>query len=320
MSYNNSDREFYYALYIKFHKEKVENILNLKLENIELDKNFSGRKIDLVSTLEDGRKLYMELQLNKSDNIHLEQLKSIINSKDINNTVIVWVAVEFKSCMLSDIEEEIKLSSKNIHFVALKLSEQVIPLLNILNNTFINNIIENLSILDEIKNHYNIEEIFYRLQNNKNNINTKKKIDDAFDLNKKEDVMKYLFVQLQKEIYYYPSIHRDKKLCNYVIVLAGGKSDVYYHIGLNRRNFLYVELRFGLKQSEVFDRLLVDEEYICNQLDYLAEFDVQNMKIGTYLYLRSNKRKLQIKQIARISDRYIKLFSPYLYPNILKID
>lgn len=49
MSYNNSDKEYYYALYIKFYKEKIENVLNLKLESIELDKNYNGRKIDLCS-------------------------------------------------------------------------------------------------------------------------------------------------------------------------------------------------------------------------------------------------------------------------------
>lgn len=310
MSYNNSDREFYYALYIKFQKEKVENILNLKLENIELDKNFSGRKIDLVSTLEDGRKLFLELQLNKSDNIHLEQIKSIIKSKNINNVVIVWIALEFKTDMLSVIEKEVKLSTKNIHFVALKLNEQVIPYLHLLNKIFINNVIENIGILNKVENHFSIEEIFYRLQNNQNDIQS-----NTLEITKKEELMKSLLVQLREEIYYYPSIHRDKKLDNNVIVLAGGKSDVNYFVGLNRRNFLYVEIRFRLKQSEIFDLILANKEHICDQLDYMAEFDAENMKIGTYLYLRSTKKNLQIKQTARIADKYIKLFSPYLYPH-----
>ncbi len=310
MSYNNSDREFYYALYVKFYKEKLENVLNLKFDSIELEKNFNGRKIDLYSILEDGRKVLMELQLNKSDNNHFEQIKNIIKAKELNNVVIVWIALEFKSVMLSKIEEEIQLSTKNVHFIAIRLNEQIIPYLHILNNTFINNVVENLSILNEVKSHFTIEEIFYRLQNNENDIQS-----NTLEITKKEELMKSLLVQLREDIYYYPSIHRDKKLCNNVIVLAGGKADINYYVGLNRRNYLYVEIKFGLKQSEIFNFFLANKEDICDQLDYMAEFDVENMKIGTYVYLRSNKKKLQIKQIARIANRYIKLFSPYLYPN-----
>lgn len=310
MSYNNSDKEYYYALYIKFYKEKIQNVLNLKLESIELDKNYNGRKIDLVSILEDERKLFLELQLNKSDNIHLEQIKSIINSKEINNVVIVWIALAFMPDMLSKIEEEIKLSEKNIHFFALKLNEQVIPYLHILNKIFINNIIGSLGIMNEVENHFSVEEVFYRQQNNQSNTQF-----DTSEITRKEELMKSLLIQLREEIYYYPSIHRDKKLSNNVIVLAGGKADINYYVGLNRRNYWYVEIKFGAKQSEIFGLFLANKENICDQLDYIAEYDVENMKIGTYLYLRNTKKKIQIKQIARIADKYIKLFSPYLYPN-----
>lgn len=310
MSYNNSDKEYYYALYIKLYKEKLENILNLKLESIELDKNFAGRKIDLFSFLADGRKLFLELQLNKSDNIHLEQLKSIIKFKEINNVEIVWIALEFSADMLSKIEEEIKLSGKNIRFTALRLNEQVIPYLHILNKIFINNVIGKLCIMNEVENHFSIEEIFYRQQNNQYDT-----LSNTLKTTKNEELMKNLLVQLREEIYYYPSIHRDKKLNNNVIVLAGGKSDINYYVGINKRNYLYVEIRFGLRHSELFELLLDNKEYICKQLDYLSEYDVENTKIGTYIYLRSDKIKLQIKQIARITDRYLKLFSPYLYPN-----
>lgn len=106
MSINNSDKEFYYALYHKFYPQKLEKLLNVKLGEIELDKNFNGRKIDLYSVMEDRRELFMEIQLNRSDYVHLEQLAKIIENKDINNIVLLWVAIDFKKEMLKDIEKK----------------------------------------------------------------------------------------------------------------------------------------------------------------------------------------------------------------------
>jgi hypothetical protein len=52
-----------------------------------------------------------------------------------------------------------------------------------------------------------------------------------------------------------------------------------------------------------------------DKLDYAAEFDSEDRKIGTYLYFNNNKKKILIKQIARITHKYIQFFSRYTYPN-----
>lgn len=318
MSFNNSDKEFYYSLYLKFNKEKIEEILNIEIGNdIELDKNFKGRKIDFYSVLKDSRELFMELQLSQGNNIHLQQLIKLIKQQELNNYLLVWVATGFKADMLYEVEKEINLSCKNIYFVALSLNEKLIDYLNILNNIYVNKVIGNLKILNDVKNHFIVKEIFYRLQD-ENNIRCNERKEEILDLSKKQDVMKYLLIELRRQISYYPSIHRDKKLDGFVIVLGAGKADINYYIGLNRRNQLYVEIKFGEKQKDIFKTLLEKEEEICDELDYLAEFDAENRKIGTYLYYKNDKRKMLIKQVARIVDKYIKYFSPYLFPNSIE--
>lgn len=117
MSYNNSDKEFYYCLYFKMNKGKIEEILNIEVREIELEKNFNGRKVDFYSVLKDGRELFMELQLSQSDNIHLQQLIRIIEQKELNNYVLVWGAMDFRVDMLKEIEEKINNSNKNIYAV-----------------------------------------------------------------------------------------------------------------------------------------------------------------------------------------------------------
>lgn len=318
MSFNNSDKEFYYSLYLKFNRQRIEQILNIEIDgDIELDKNFYGRKVDFYSVCKDGRELFMELQLSQSDNIHLQQLIRIIEQKELNNYVLVWGAMDFKEDMLKEIEQNINNSNKNIHFVALKLNAKVMDYLHKLNSMYVNEVIDNLKILDDIRRHFTIKEIFYKLRDEKSVV-CKKEIAEVLDLSKKQDVVKYLLKELRRQISYYPSIHRNKQLYNNVIILAGGKAGITYACGINRKGYLYLEIRFEENQKQIFESLLEREEEICDELDYMAEFDIENRKIGTYLYCSHNKRNTLIKQIARMTHKYIQLFSKYTFPNEIK--
>lgn len=317
MSYNNSDKEFYYALHLKFYKERLEKILNVNFSEVELDKNINGRKVDLYAVAEDNREVFIELQLNTSDDVHLNQIFTIIEMKELNNIVLVWGAIDFKSEMLDSVEAKIKVSGKNIHFVALKINEKVIDYLKIINNNiFINDIIDNLKIINEVQNQFKIIEIFYRLQDANNAICVKKQ-EETLDLNIKLDVMKYILIELRRQIHYYPSVYRGKKLDNNLIVLAGGKAEILYNIGINRKNYLFVSLNFGELRKEMFTELLEKKEEINDKLDYLSEFDLENRRIVTYLYFDNGKKEMVIKQIVRITDKYIRFFSQYTYNNKL---
>jgi hypothetical protein len=314
MSINNSDKEFYYALYTKFYKDKIEEILNIKLNDMELDKNINGRKIDIQAIANGNKEVFMELQLNSSDNTHLNQLLKIIKESG-NKIILVWIATGFRASMLDEIEVKIKASGKNIRFIALKLNEKVIDYLKILNNMFINEVMENLKILNEVENHFEIIEIFYRLQDENNTTTCVKNSKETLILDTKQEVMNCLLKELRKQIYYYPSIHRDKQLDNGVIVLGAGKSGVSYFTGINRKNMLFVQIKFEENQRHIFQNLLEIKEKINDKLDYLAEFDVVNRKIGTYIYFTNNNREMLIKRIARIVDKYIRYFSQYTFPN-----
>jgi hypothetical protein len=196
MSINNSDREFYYALFLKFYRNKLEEVLKIALCEIELDKNIDGRKVDIYAVAEDNREVFIELQLSLSDNVHLEQLTRIIENQDLNNIILVWVAINFKSTMLDAINEKINLSCKNIYFVALKMNEKIIDYLQVLNNIFITQVIENLKILNEVENQFKVKEIFYRIQDENNTAVYVKKTGETLELNSRQNVMKRILNEL----------------------------------------------------------------------------------------------------------------------------
>ena len=77
---------------------------------------------------------------------------------------------------------------------------------------------------------------------------------------------------------------------------------------------LFVELRFGEIAKDIFYELVKREEEINDRLDYMAEFDVVNRRIGTYIYFAKN-REILIKRIVRVVDKYIKYFTQYTFPS-----
>lgn len=205
------------------------------------------------------------------------------------------------------------MSGRNIHFIALKINEKIIEYLKMLNEIFINRVIDNLNILSEVEEHFVIQSIYYRLQDaNKSLVNKQ-----ANENNKNKELIQCILQELRRQIWYYPSVHRDKNLNNKVIVLAGGKSEVNYYIGLNRKNMIYVELKFGPNRQRNFNELWQIKDEICDKIDYLTEFDIEKQKIGTYICFNNKKKDMLIKQIARVVDKYIRFFSQYTFPNSL---
>lgn len=312
MSYNGSDKEYYLALHIKFYKEMLEKIINLEFTgDIVLDKNFNGRKVDIYSILSDDRELFMELQLNKADMTHLKQLIHIIENDDLNNYVIIWIALEHDDKFLKQIEEAIENTNKNICFYALIINKEIVDYLQKINEMNINDRVDNLSMLNSVNNHYFIKEIYYKVKNIMNLKPYKKEIINL-NLNNKFDVMQKIYKKMQEEVYYYPSIHRDKKMDGHVITLGGGCCDTYYFIGINRKNYLYVNLKFCESQNELYEMLLNKKDEINSEFDYMTEFNIDERKISTFIYF-DKKRDLRIKQLVRIVNKYIRYFSPYLY-------
>lgn len=312
MGYGN--REFYYTLFLRFNKSELENTLKCKLQEVELEKPYLGRKLDIYSTTYDGRAVIGEVQLSQSDNIHLSQLLTVIDMKDnVSNLVLFWVALEFKTELLDVIRDRINKSDKNIQFVALKLTEKVlhpeyIPHLTTLKTI---DIVKNLDILKEINTHFRVKEFYYRMQN-ENTVD--KRIDTAIFMDKldeKEKILRCLMKEIRSEVYYLPTVYRSKKMDKYVIVLGAGINDASFFIGVDRNNVIYLELRFTPNTKQIFERIVKDKEKIDDMFNYLIEFNYDYYKLGSYFHIRERNRELVIKQVARMLHKYVMCFTEY---------
>ena len=77
MSINNISREFVFGLFLKFFPQVINDLAGLNIRNLELEKRFYDRKIDAYTKTTD-RQIFIENQLTRSDNTHLQQIEFII--------------------------------------------------------------------------------------------------------------------------------------------------------------------------------------------------------------------------------------------------
>lgn len=314
MSLYGSDKEYFMCLSTKFNRKQLEQALNIKMtDDIELEMNLKGRKVDFYTLLEDGRPLYMELQLGKSDKTHLRQVVHIISNADSSNYVLVWIASEHNEEFLQEIYKMIDSSNKSICFFALCINSDLIPYLDIINKLQMKDIVKSLTILDNVQKHYSFYAMYYREGFHYKKVReSRNPVNKECDLNNKQDVMQRILMMLRKEIIYYPTIHRSKKMDGNVISLGSGREGIVYKIGINRRNFLFLELSFSDNNRGIFEDLLAIREEIYDNFDYLVEFNVEDGKIATYIYYQVSRGEMKLKILVRMVKKFIDYFSDYI--------
>lgn len=314
MSRNGSDKEYFFSLSIKFSRQQLEKTLNVKMtDEIELDMNYHGRKVDFYTLLEDGRPLYMELQLGKADETHLKQVKHIIENVDSNSHVIVWIASEHNEVFLQEIYNRIDTLNKSICFFALCINSDLIACLDIINKMTMKDIVKSLPILENVQKHYTFYAMYHREGfHYKKGGELRNNMKKEYDLTNKNDVMQKILVMLRKEIFYYPTVHRSKKINGNVISLGSGREGIVYKIGINRRNLLFLELSFSDNNQEAFEDLLAIRDKIYDKFDYLVEFNVEDRKIATYIYYQVSRGEMKLKILVRMVKKFIDYFSDYI--------
>jgi hypothetical protein len=311
MSKNGSDKERMFTFFQKYKKDIMADVLGFELDNIKLEKPFGKSKIDLFA-VDPLRRLevYIENQIGKSDEIHLNKIVNLING--MNEGVIVWVALRFNQEHLLLVEEEIKQNKhKYIDFYAVELSSDVLDHVSWLDKQFKIHVLNNLGIISQVEEPmklvYKIEQIPPTF------------IGNAFigeriyDFNRVEDLREYILEKLQDKIRYFPNLHYEKRPSKYgaSIHIGAGKEGVMYIINVrNGSGLAFAELNFDKSKEELFN--LFKFHLPSMQVQIHSDIQFKERKIGVY-FKPFTELDDTIDKIAVILDRMIKYFSPYTY-------
>lgn len=251
MSYNGSEKEYIFNLYEAYNKEILEKVINIKLNDMVLERYYKGLKIDLYGIeANKGLEVYVETQLLKSDNRHKAKVLALIDRME--KGIIVWQSIEFSSEHIEEVIRRIKEADKLINFFAVKINSDVYPILEELNcNIHILNVIDNLGLLDAVQNPIAVVKTYKNIDDNIG----KYRKDGAIDIRWRENTNKKLLKELRQRIYYFPTFHRQKsRLENRILTFGFGKSGIQMFMSLqDRRNRAFVEIQFSENNRHIFD-------------------------------------------------------------------
>lgn len=319
MSIDGSKKEFIYSTFLKFNKGLIEKAVRIELENVDLERNIAGRRIDIVADTNNDFKFYGEVQLTEGDLVHLQQIERLINDERIEKNIIVaWFALGFSDKILSRIEEMIDKSNKNIEFVAIRLSKKLLEPLQTLNNLHQLKIVDNFNFIEVVENQLLVVRRYFRLKDDgrlgcKEDKYIEIRNEEDRVRGEKEEILNKIVVEMREQLYYYLPVHRSKNVNGNYIVLGAGAFDVNFGIGINRYNYLYSHIRFGSNQKKLFELFYSEKkEELDNYFDYRLEWNTKGLKIETFIWLEKEKIDRQIKEIVKIMDKYIKFFVEHI--------
>lgn len=303
-----TNKEFIFNLFLYFNKEILEELIGFKINNLKLENSFYGRKIDIRAK---GIKkdVFIETQITKSDIRHLKQIEFIIDNTSIKNrTVILWIADGFNNEILDDIENYIYNSNKNIEIISIDIVNGADNILETLGKIDEFDIVDNLwklkaSVkLDVFSRYFRVSprkksmEVLYNLPN---------------QLTEIEIIMAKVLKEIRRQIFYFPTVHREKKLDSNSLVIGTGISDINYEVSLNRNSELLVEIRFTQNTKWIFEKLLVYKDEMEDCLAYTIQWNYDLYKIYS-LQKYNNKDDRVIKQQVRVLENIIKYFNPFM--------
>lgn len=325
MSINNSHAEYLYLLYIKLYPDKFFEALNVRIDNIFLEKKYVRRKVDISGydvsgNKENGRRCLIEVQLIKSNNVHLKQIKNLIFNVGKGNTFLVWIAKEFRESDLVEIKNCMDIPSENnIEFIAYTLNENVIKLLEEINKVNIFEQIEMLGLLDSFaERHFSFVESIKRY-NSDDTISAEIIDNNNVSYTHKQQILIKTLNELRRDFVNYPNVHQCKVVENTYLSLGLGFEDIDFRIVYNKRGLFGVEVIFSqAKTKKIFSNLYCKRQDIEDRLDFLiTKWDVKFHKIATYVNpYNYTDMKHTVKMIARIAKRYIYVFNEYIQEEI----
>ena len=302
---NKRNKEYILKVYLFFNKRILEEVLRLKLVDIELEKQLGERKVDILAVSSNGHKIYVEVQLNQSDNLHLQQVLKLIEYAPANESIMIaWIAIGFNAEQIQIILKAISKSKKNIEFLAVALELSTLVWLEYLNSLDIFEVRREMKVLDKVEDMLHVELRHFKhaieLVGEKGHIQEDK-------TTYKQRLLEAVVVEIRTQLEDYLPIYRSKRAVDNRVVVGAGIADAMYHIGIDRRNNFYIELKLSASKQKTYEELLKERELIDSKLDYRGDWDIKNLRIITRIPIVEGEER-QIKEVAIVLRNYVKTF------------
>jgi hypothetical protein len=313
VSKGNSRKEYLYSLYTKLYPEKLEKILGVKLDTIQLERRYGKRRVDITGIDQKGTRYLIEVSLKSEDKTHFIQLQELIAEANvIESTVIVWCATSFTERYLEELFHMISNSNKNIEIIAIKLNSEILYILESINRCYHLEQIGRLKELDKAEEHFHVVKGIKCY--NGREIMSAQVIDSERVYNRKEKIVIEILKRLRIDSESHANVHQFKEVSGNSFTIGTSYSDISYKVYVDKTFRLCIELVFSqIHSKEVFVLMYKNKEVIDDYFDYTLTWNSKYQKIGTYLpFWSSNDSNRQINMFCRVVKKYLFGFDKFL--------
>ncbi len=302
-----SNGEFYFNLYQKLNKELLEEILDIELEDLLLEKYYLGQKIDLYGIVKGTTtQVFIESMLTKSDNRHLAFILKLIENIE-NNAIVIFEAETFTDEIIEKILSKIKASGKIMDFYAVEIDEKIIKEIEDLNDIHFLKVIDRMSLLN-ISYPLNIVEKYISIKEYK--IEDELVQDNSSKIERRNQL---LIDAIRERLSYYPTIHRERRcMANRVLTYGAGRTGIDYAISVeDRAGDSFVSVRFAEETESIYKTIKTNRIKFEEKIGYHVKFDDVNLTIKTNPIDKSFIYKT-IDDLANVFELYVFYLSNYI--------
>lgn len=283
-------------------------LLNLNLEDVQLEKPYPGKKVDMYAIdYNTGVEVFIESVLHKSNDSHQKQVLKIINI--IKKGIIIYQSLGFKREHIVELREAVKDSGKPISLYFVKLNSDLLLPLERINRFHKLKQYQSLHLL-EMENPIQFLERESVIQPIKRSEFIKGK---TLDLENREDVNTFLLTQLREKISYYLPFQREKANLdkNRIISVGAGGNSIQFFVSVSDgRGRAFVELRFTGDKRHIFEAIKEKEDVVRERIDEDIVF--KDAAIGLYFKPLGNVRET-VSRLVEVFEKMIICFANYIY-------
>lgn len=301
---SRKNSEFLMNFYLMNNKHILEEMIGEEMEEVLLEKNFFGQKIDMYSQLSKcKREVFFECTTGTSTQRHISFFRGLLYNID-TPSCIVYIAQSFVEKHLQSIIACIKSSKKPISFYAIEASEELISEIEGLCGC------HSMLVYDRIAQI--IIESPLDLVENIDFASAKNAKETAYDENERTIIEKRnatMINGLRKQIPQFMNCWREKKvISNRILHYSAGRSDVTYFLCAgDRHERAFVSLGFGAQASHIYYKIREDEVKYRQRIDESIDFNDEIKAITVNIPPVHVYRRIDM--VVEIFSKFVKHFS-----------
>lgn len=301
---SRKNTEFFMNIFLKQNKHLLEEVIGGGIEEVLLEKNFFGQKIDMYSKLSKSkREVFFECTTGPSTKRHISFFRGVLKSID-SPSDIVYIAQTFTEKHLQSIIAQIKHTKMPIRFYAVEVSEELVSEVEKCSNSHSMLVYDIISQMT-IENPLNVIE-----QINFGDSNQLKEM--RFEESERTIIEKRnatLIKEIREKVPHFLNCWREKKvLSNRILHYSAGRTDATYFLCVgDRHERAFVSVAFGIPSSQIYQQLKEDEEKYQQSIDESIEFDDEIQAITVNLPPVHVYRRIDM--VVELFAKFVKQFS-----------